>query len=85
MALLVLPVLFGSLPTEILKLRSFDAFVKPQEPSGNFVIVNISQADIERLGGWPLTRQQLADIHIDLLNEGPRGVGYGIGSSFQAI
>ena len=84
MALLVLPVLFGSLPTEILKLRSFDAFVKPQEPSGNFVIVNISQADIERLGGWPLTRQQLADIHIDLLNEGAIGVGYGMVFPFKS-
>ena len=80
----VLPVLFGSLPTEILKLRSFDAFVKPQEPSGNFVIVNISQADIERLGGWPLTRQQLADIHIDLLNEGAIGVGYGMVFPFKS-
>ena len=49
-----------------------------------FVIVNISQADIERLGGWPLTRQQLADIHIDLLNEGAIGVGYGMVFPFKS-
>lgn len=78
LVLLALPLVFDSTPTQILKLRSFDNFVKEQEPSGNFVIVNISQQDLEDLGGWPLTRQQLADIHIDLLNKGAIGVGYGM-------
>ena len=57
-------------PLEILKLKTFDTFVKEQEPTGNFVILDITEADIEREGGWPLPRRRLAEIQVDLLNAG---------------
>tara|TARA_R100000654_G_scaffold70382_1_gene100615 strand:- start:329 stop:2023 length:1695 start_codon:yes stop_codon:yes gene_type:complete len=57
-------------PLEILKLKTFDAFVKEQEPTGNFVILDITEADIEKEGGWPLPRRRLAEIQVDLLNAG---------------
>ena len=57
-------------PLEILKLKTFDAFVKEQDPTGNFVILDITEADIEKEGGWPLPRRRLAEIQVDLLNAG---------------
>ena len=57
---LALPLLMQLTPLEILKLKTFDAFVKEQEPTGNFVILDITEADIEREGGWPLPRRRLA-------------------------
>ena len=40
---LTLPLVFVSTPTEILKLKTFDALVKEQTESGNFVILNITE------------------------------------------
>ena len=74
--LLSLPLIFQSTPTEILKLKTFDAFIKKQEPSGNFVILNITEEDVEREGGYPLPRERLADIQIELLGAGAMGVGW---------
>ena len=45
-------------------------------PSNNFVILNITEDDVEREGGYPLPRQRLAQIQIDLLNGGAVGVGW---------
>ena len=70
------PLFFQSTPTEILKLKIFDAFVITPEPSENFVILNITEEDIKREGGWPLPRQRLAEIQIDLINKGAIGVGW---------
>ena len=67
---LALPLLMQLTPLEILKLKTFDAFVKEQEPTGNFVILDITEADIEREGGWPLPRRRLSEIQVDLLNAG---------------
>ena len=67
---LALPLLMQLTPLEILKLKTFDAFVKEQDPTGNFVILDITEADIEREGGWPLPRRRLAEIQVDLLNAG---------------
>ena len=67
---LSLPLLMQLTPLEILKLKTFDAFVKEQEPTGNFVILDITEADIEKEGGWPLPRRRLAEIQVDLLNAG---------------
>ena len=72
--LLSLPLLFQSTPTEIIKLKTFDALIKTPEPSGNFVILNITEEDLEAEGGWPLPRQRLAEIQVDLLNKGSIGV-----------
>ena len=74
--LLSLPLIFQSTPTEILKLKIFDTFVKTPEPSGNFVILNIEEEDIAREGGWPLPRRTLAQIQVDLINQGAIGVGW---------
>jgi adenylate cyclase len=77
--ILSLPLVFQSTPTEILKLKVFDAFVTTPEPSGNFVVLNITEEDIEEEGGWPFPRRTLAQIQVDLINEGAMGVGWVIG------
>jgi len=74
--ILALPLLFQLYPLQILKLQTFDTFVKKHEPSGNFVILNITQEDIQKSGGWPFPRQELAKIHMDILNAGAMGVGW---------
>jgi adenylate cyclase len=74
--LLSSPLLFESTPTEIIKLKTFDVLIKTPEPSGNFVILNITEEDIEREGGYPLPRERLAEIQIELLNRGAIGVGW---------
>ena len=73
---LSLPLLFQSTPTEILKLKTFDALVKTPEQSGNFVILNITEEDVEKEGGWPLPRQRLAEIQLEILGKGAVGVGW---------
>ena len=74
--LLALPLLFQSTPTEIIKLKTFDALIKTPEPSGNFVILNITEEDVEREGGYPLPRQRLAEIQLDIIGKGALGVGW---------
>ena len=74
--ILVLPLLYQSTPTEILKLKVFDTFVKKQKPSGNFVILNITEEDVENEGGYPFPRRRLSEIQVDLINEGAIGVGW---------
>jgi adenylate cyclase len=61
---------------KILKLKTFDSLVTDKEPSGNFVILNINENDITNEGGYPLSRQTLAQIHINLLRKGALGVGW---------
>mgnify|MGYP001451076145 FL=1 len=74
--LLSLPLIFQSTPTEILKLKIFDAFVEQKEPSNFFTILNLDEEFIAEEGGWPLPRQRLAEIHLDILNAGALGVGW---------
>ena len=74
--ILAQPIIFESTPTEILKLKVYDTFVQTPEESGNFVILNITEEDIEREGGWPLPRQRLAQIQVDLINQGAIGIGW---------
>jgi adenylate cyclase len=73
---LCLPLIFKSIPTEILKLKVYDTFIKTPASSGNFVILNITEEDVEKEGGWPFPRQRLAEIQIELLNKGAIGVGW---------
>jgi len=70
------PLLFQVVPLEIIKLKVFDAYVPEKEPSGYFSILNITEEDIAREGGYPLPRQRLAEIQVDLLNNGAIGVGW---------
>ena len=74
--ILVLPLLYQSTATEVLKLKTFDTFVKKYEPSNNFVILNITEQDVENEGGYPFPRRTLAQIQVDLINEGAIGVGW---------
>tara|TARA_R110000787_G_scaffold2049_5_gene8414 strand:+ start:49 stop:1803 length:1755 start_codon:yes stop_codon:yes gene_type:complete len=74
--LLGLPLVFQVAPVEILKLKTFDAFVTTPEPSGNFVILNITEEDVDAAGGYPFPREELAKIHLDLLRKGALGVGW---------
>ena len=80
-ALLVLPLVLQLTPLEILKLKVFDSWVKDQEPSGYFTILNIAEKDVREEGGWPFPRERLAAIHMQLLERGAMGVGYVIAFS----
>ena len=77
--ILVLPLLYQSTPTEILKLKVFDYLVPEQQPSGYFTILNITEEDIANEGGWPLPRKRLGKIHTEIMAKGAIGVGYVIG------
>jgi len=76
LGLLTLPLLFNFGPLEVLRLKTFDALVTTPEPSGYFTILNITEEDVQERGGYPFPRQDLAEIHVDLLNEGATGVGW---------
>ena len=76
LVLLSLPLIFQSVPTEILKLKTFDALVETPEPSGYFSVLNITEEDVDNAGGYPFPREQLARIHLDLLRKGAIGVGW---------
>jgi len=71
-----MPLVYQSTPTEILKLKTFDALIPEQEPSGYFTVLNITEDDITREGGYPLSRQRLSEIQIEILNNGAIGVGW---------
>ena len=75
-AILTVPLLFDWAPLEVLKLKTFDALVEDKEPSGYFSILNITEDDITREGGYPLSRQRLSKIQIELLRKGAIGVGW---------
>jgi CHASE2 domain-containing sensor protein len=77
-AVLSLPLLFQSTLTEILKLRTFDYFVAEHEQSNYFAVLNITEKDIEREGGWPLPRARLAEIQDNLMQKGALGVGWSV-------
>tara|TARA_A100001388_G_scaffold256899_1_gene222349 strand:+ start:656 stop:2416 length:1761 start_codon:yes stop_codon:yes gene_type:complete len=74
--ILLTPLVYQSTPLQILKLKVFDNFVTTPDPSGNFVILNITEDDVEREGGWPIPRQRLAEIQLDLINNGAIGIGW---------
>jgi adenylate cyclase len=61
---------------EVIKLRTFDALVQTEEPTGNVVLLNLTEDDIRNEGGWPFPRKRLAKIHIDLLNAGAASVSW---------
>jgi len=61
---------------ETLKLKTFDALVEDKEPSGYFSILNITEKDVEREGGYPFPRRRLADIQNALITRGAIGVGW---------
>ena len=76
LVLLGMPLVFENAPRETLKLKTFDVLVPEQQPSGYFTILNITEDDITREGGYPLSRQRLAEIQVEILNSGAIGVGW---------
>jgi len=76
LALLTLPLLFNSVPLEVLRLKTFDALVPEQNPTGHFTILNITEQDLDEMGGYPLPRKDLAKIHNKILEAGAYGVGW---------
>ena len=76
LALLCVPLLFNSVPLEILRLKTFDALIETPVPSGHFTILNITEEDLNKEGGYPLPRQRLAEIHQDIIDAGAYGVGW---------
>jgi adenylate cyclase len=74
--LLSLPLIYSIPLLEVIKLKTFDALVPEQPPSDYFTILNITEEDITNEGGYPLSRQTLAQIHINLLRRGAIGVGW---------
>ena len=75
-AILTIPLLFNWSALEVLRLKTFDALIPEQSPSGHFVILDITEEDIEREGGWPFPRHTLASIQTDLIDRGALGVGW---------
>ena len=76
LVLLGLPLIYESTPTEVLKLKTFDSLIPKQEPSGYFTVLNITDDDINREGGYPLSRQRLSEINAQVIKKGAIGVGW---------
>ena len=76
LTILSLPLLFDSKPLEILRLKTFDTFVTTPEPSGYFTVLNITDEDIQKEGGYPFPRDRLAEIQNKLIDNGAIGVGW---------
>lgn len=74
--LLSIPFIWNLSFIEILKLKTFDSLVPEKQASGYFSILSINEEDIEREGGYPFSRQRLAEIHNELLEKGAIGVGW---------
>ncbi len=74
--ILTLPLLFNSQALETLRLKTFDALVETPNSTGHFTVLNISEQDLDDMGGYPLPRQDLAKIHKDIMDAGAYGVGW---------
>lgn len=68
--------IYQAVPLQILKLKTFDYFVKEQQPSGYFTILNITEEDVQELGGYPFPRKIFGDQAEALMNSGALGVGF---------
>jgi adenylate cyclase len=76
LVLLGFPLVQQWTPLEILKLKVFDSLVEEKSVSNYFSIINITEEDIAKEGGYPFSRQTLAEIQIELLKKGAIGVGW---------
>lgn len=74
--ILSIPLVMQSTPTEVLKLRTFDALIDTPLASGNFTVLSITEDDVEREGGYPFPRKRLAEIHKSIMGKGALGVGW---------
>jgi len=74
--ILSIPLVLQLSPLEVLKLKTFDALVPEQQESGYFTVLNITDDDINREGGYPLSRQRLSEIQTQIIDRGAIGVGW---------
>ena len=81
--ILGLPYIYQPTWYDTLKLKTFDAFIPQQDPSGYFTILNITEADVVKEGGYPFPRQRLAEIQKQLYGKGAIGVGWVIAFTEQ--
>ena len=73
---LSLPLVFQFNFYQVLKLKTFDRFVPVGVASVYFAVLNITEKDIDREGGYPLPRSRLAEIQNKLIAQGAIGVGW---------
>ena len=73
---LSLPMVYQTTPYQTLKLKTFDTLVPKQEPTGFFTILNITEKDVIKEGGYPFPRSRLAEIQKKLYGNGAIGVGW---------
>ena len=73
---LSLPMVYQTTPYQTLKLKTFDALIPKQEPTGFFTILNITEEDVIKEGGYPFPRSRLAEIQKKLYGNGAIGVGW---------
>ena len=78
-ALFATPLIYQPTFYQVLKLRTFDHFIETPDKSGYFAILNITEEDVDREGGYPLSRVRLGEIQVELLRKGATGVGWVIG------
>ena len=76
LGILSIPLITQSTPTEIFKLKVFDALVEKHKPSEYFTIINIDESTIQAEGGWPLPRSRIAEITEEIFANGAIGVGW---------
>jgi adenylate cyclase len=74
--LFTFPLLLNWPALEVLRLKTFDALIPAQTTSGHFVILDITEEDVAREGGWPFPRQRLASLQDELISRGALGVGW---------
>jgi len=73
---LSLLMVYQTAPYQTLKLKTFDALILKQEPTGFFTILNITEEDVIKEGGYPFPRSRLAEIQKKLYGNGAIGVGW---------
>ena len=78
-ALFATPLIYQPTFYQVLKLRTFDRYIETPTKSGYFAVLNITEEDVDREGGYPLPRSVLAEIQVELLRKGAVGVGWVIG------
>ena len=78
-ALFATPLIYQPTFYQVIKLRTFDRFIETPDRSGYFAILNITEEDVDREGGYPLSRVRLGEIQVELLRKGATGVGWVIG------
>ena len=78
-ALFATPLIYQPTFYQVLKLRTFDRFIETPAKSGYFALLNITEEDVDREGGYPLSRVRLGEIQVELLRKGATGVGWVIG------